>query len=215
MKSYDYYLFDADGTLFDTTDIIVECFQYVAEKHGGLHIDRETVLKDMGSPLRVQIAAHLGQRTDMQKILDDYLKFQLSIIGGRLQLFPGVKRSLEILKKNGKKLAVVTSRRKHSLGVFLERCEIAEFFTVLISPEDTLLHKPNPEPALKAMELLGAGRKNTVFIGDTHFDIVCGDSAGLDTIFVNWGSTLLSHLPVTPTWNINNMMEIIPPEILV
>jgi len=180
MKPYDSYLFDADGTLFDTVDLICSCFQYVAEKYAGKTMDRSIIINGIGLPLKSQLITHLGAELDHDRILDDYLQYQLSIMENSIHPFPHVTETLELLKSAGKKLAIVTSRR----------------------------HKPDAEPALKAMSLLGADKTSTVFTGDALYDICSGAGAGIDTIFVNWSHAALSSLPVPPTWSIDSLQEL-------
>ena len=208
MKPYDSYLFDADGTLFDTVDLICTCFQFVAEKYAGMTMDRSTIINGIGLPLKTQLVAHLGAELDHDRILDDYLQYQLSIMEGSISTFPHVTETLEILKSAGKKLAVVTSRRRFSLEKILHTTDTARYFDVLVTPENTTRHKPDAEPALKAMSLLGADKTSTVFTGDALYDICSGTSAGIDTIFVNWSHAVLSSLTVPPTWTIDSLQEL-------
>jgi len=208
MKPYDAYLFDADGTLFDTVDLICTCFQYVAEKYVGKTMDRGIIINGIGLPLKSQLIAHLGPDLEHDQILDDYLQYQLSIMEDSISPFPHVSETLEILKSEGKKLAVVTSRRRFSLGKILHFTDTAKYFDVLVTPEDTTRHKPDAEPALKAMSLLGADKASTVFTGDALYDICSGTSAGIDTVFVNWSHAELSSLAVSPTWTIDSLQEL-------
>lgn len=208
MKPYNNYLFDADGTLFDTVELICTCFQYIAEKYAGKAMDRSTIINSIGLPLKSQLLTHLGKEHDHEQILDDYLQYQLRIMADSITPFPHVPETLERLKSAGKKLAVVTSRRRFSLEKILESTGTAKYFDVLITPEDTIRHKPDAEPALKAMALLGAEKADTVFIGDALYDICSGASAGIDTIFVNWSHAHLSSLPVPPTWAIDSLQEL-------
>lgn len=208
MRAYDNYLFDADGTLFDTADLICTCFQYVAEKYAGKKMDRNTIVHSIGLPLRNQLITHLGSELDHDRILDDYLQYQLSILEDNITPFPHVAETLEELKNAGKKLAVVTSRRRFSLEKILQATDTAKYFDVLVTPEDTTRHKPDAEPALKAISLLGADKAGTVFTGDALYDICSGASAGIDTVFVNWSHAELSSLPVPPTWAIDSLQEL-------
>ncbi len=208
MKPYDNYLFDADGTLFDTVDLICTCFQYVAEKYAGMTMDRSTIINSIGLPLKKQLIAHLGTELDHDRILDDYLQYQLSIMEDSISPFPHVTETLEILKSAGKKLAIVTSRRRFSLEKILHSTDTARYFDVLVTPEDTTRHKPDADPALKAMSLLGADKTSTVFTGDALYDICSGTSAGIDTIFVNWSHVKRSSLTVSPTWMIDSLQEL-------
>ncbi len=208
MKPYDYYLFDADGTLFDTVDLICTCFQYVAEKYAGKTMERSTIINGIGLPLKSQLITHLGSELDHDQILDDYLQYQLSIMEDSITPFPHVIETLELLKDAGKQLALVTSRRRFSLEQILHSTNTLRYFDVLITPEDTTRHKPDAEPALKAMSLLDADKASTVFIGDALYDICSGASAGIDTIFVNWSHAEVSSLPVSPTWSIDSLQEL-------
>jgi pyrophosphatase PpaX len=208
MKPYDSYLFDADGTLFDTVDLICSCFQYVAEKYAGKTMDRSIIIDGIGLPLKSQLITHLGAELDHDRILDDYLQYQLSIMENSIHPFPHVTETLERLKSAGKKLAIVTSRRRFSMEKILESTNTAKYFDVLVTPEDTARHKPDAEPALKAMSLLGADKTSTVFTGDALYDICSGAGAGIDTIFVNWSHAALSSLPVPPTWSIDSLQEL-------
>lgn len=208
MKSYDFYLFDADGTLFDTVDLICTCFTYIAQKYTGESPPRDTIIAGIGAPLKDQVIQHLGSHLNLDEVLKDYLNFQLSIMKDSVTLFPGVSETLETLKTAGKKLAIVTSRRRYSLEVILSSTNTAHFFDLLVTPEDTARHKPDPEPALKAMSLLGAERASTVFTGDALFDICSGADAGIDTVFVNWSRSTVESLPVSPTWTIDRMQDL-------
>lgn len=208
MKVYDSYLFDADGTLFDTVDLICDCFQYIIEKYGDRTVDRNTIIDGIGSPLVGQLVTHLGAEIDLEPILADYLQYQLAIMDDRITPFPHVAQTLETLKSAGKKLAVVTSRRRFSLERILRVTDTARYFDVLVTPEDTTRHKPDAEPALKAMSLLGADKAGTVFTGDAHYDICSGASAGIDTVFVSWSHAAPSSLTVPPTWTIDSLQEL-------
>jgi len=208
MKLYDTYLFDADGTLFDTVDLICRCFDYILEKYGGQSLPREQILAGIGSPLATQIVDHLGPGLDYNMILGDYLQYQLQVLEGNVRLFPEVATTLAALQESGRKLALVTSRKRVSLEVLLQATDTSKYFEVLVTPEDTGRHKPDPEPALKAMALLDADRDKTVFVGDAHFDICSGAGAGIDTVFVKWSHFDPSALPVSPTWTIESMRDL-------
>ncbi|HMA63979.1 MAG: HAD family hydrolase [Fibrobacterota bacterium] len=211
MRDYTYYLFDADGTLIDTTELIWQCFENTARMTGHGPIGRETTIKHIGMTLRDQMTINFG-------ILDDeaydryrtiHMDYQMSVYREYLKLFPGVSETLDKLKKNGKKLAIVTSRFRNSLDVYLRDTGIFAFFDAIISPESTKYHKPHPEPAIKAMEELKARQSETLFIGDATFDIECGAGAGIDTAFVKWSVNDVDSLKRKPTWLINAMGELI------
>ena len=110
MKDYTYYLFDADGTLFDTTELICQCFIYSLDKFGNIKKSKEEIIKSIGKTLRSQFELHLGPLSNEQydKIQKEHMRFQLSIYKDYLNSFPGVKQGLATLKKQNKRLAIVT-----------------------------------------------------------------------------------------------------------
>ena len=210
MKDYTYYLFDADGTLFDTTELICQCFDYSLDKYGNMKKSKEELIKSIGMTLRSQFELHLGPLSDetydeMQK---EHMRFQLSIYKKYLRSFPGVKEALAILTERNKRLAIVTSRKINSLSIFLKETGIFDYFELMITPDETEKHKPEPEPALKAMSLLNAVKEESVFIGDSLFDIQCGASAGIDTAFVTYSKTKSDQLSVKPTYLINSLKDL-------
>ena len=210
MKDYTYYLFDADGTLFDTTELICQCFIYSLDRFGNMKKSKEEIIKSIGMTLRSQFEQHLGPLSEEQydEIQKEHMRFQLSIYKDYLKAFPGVKQGLETLKKQNKRLAIVTSRKINSLTLFLKETEIFDCFEAMVTPDHTEKHKPEPEPALKAISLLGAQKEESVFIGDSLFDIQCGTNAGIDTAFVTYSKTKGDQLAVKPTYLIKSLEDL-------
>ena len=120
MEQYKAYLFDCDGTLIDTTELIYQCFVYSCRKFGNISVTRDQVFANIGIPLRTQLQQFLDPLSDEKasEITSAHMEFQLSIYNDHLQLFPGISETLSQLKDKGKKLAVVTSRKTHTLSLF-------------------------------------------------------------------------------------------------
>jgi|WetSurMetagenome_2_1015567.scaffolds.fasta_scaffold00048_56 pyrophosphatase PpaX len=216
MKDYACYLFDADGTLLDTTELIVQCFRFTCRKYGGFEIDRERVTKNIGLTLRRQMELYLGPLTDerFSAVGGDHMRYQLSIYPEYLRVFPGVREGLETLRGRGKRLGVVTSRRRETLELYLKETGILGFFGILVTPEDTSRHKPDPEPVLAALSKLVIADKTTVLmVGDSAFDIECGARAGIDTAFVNREHNVPAEHGIRPTYVIDEFSEICAVEI--
>lgn len=210
MKQYKAYLFDLDGTLTDTAEMIYRCFVQSCRKFGGMDISRELVFGHIGLPLRKQFEAYLGSLSDerAEEIMRSHMSYQLSIYKDFLKIFPGVAEGLEMLKRKGRLLGVVTSRRQETLSLYLKHLGIHHYFDVLVTPEMTEKHKPDPEPALKATGLLGCVSSEALFIGDAVYDIQCGSSAGMDTAFVSWSRNEASALSVKPDYIIDDLREL-------
>lgn len=211
MKRYAAYLFDGDGTLYDTAEMIYKCFLYTCKEFGGITVNRRDVFANIGIPLQPQLEHFLGPLSDQQaeKVTRAHMEYQMTLYKDCVKLFPAVASTLEYLKKRGSRLAVVTSRKHFTLKLYLEHTGIYQLFDILISPEDTLRHKPDPEPAEEALRRLGCQAHETLFIGDSEFDIACGAHAGTDTAFVAWSTIPSSQLPIQPTYIISTMEELI------
>jgi len=212
MKDYNYYLFDADGTLFDTTEMIYRCFEH-SFRHFKLEmVSADMVYSNIGLPLQKQLEIYTGSVNNppFEEYKNVHMTYQLSIYKDFIRLFPQVDETLRALKECGKRCAVVSSRLKDSLMLFLEETDILNYFDIVMSPEGTVLHKPHPEPALKVLEMFGCKDPAAgLFVGDASFDIECGARAGMDTAFVEWSRCSVESLPIKPTYVIKDMKELL------
>lgn len=211
MKHYKAYLFDGDGTLYDTADMIYQCFDDIGKNFKNVKIEKEAVYKTIGMPFRPQLELLMGPVTD--KVFDDivtsHIAFAKTIYKKSVKLFPGIAETLKKLKEKDVRLAVVTSRKLESVSLYLEHTKILQYFDELITPESTAMHKPHPAPAIEAMRRLDTLPEETLFIGDATFDIDCGNSAGCDTCYVNW--SMAGHHPndVGADYYIDHIKEIL------
>jgi pyrophosphatase PpaX len=209
VPEYDFYLFDADGTLFDTTEMIVRCFRNTAKVYHLPEPSREAIVGHVGMTLRRQMECYFGTLTDetFLQYRETHMAYQLEIYRDHLQLCPGVAEAVKCLYERGKKCAVVTSRMLHTLSIYLKETGIYGYFDVLITPESTQRHKPDPQPAEAAMAQLRATPERTLFVGDATYDIECGCGAGTATAFVNWSHNAVESLRCPPTWVISDMRD--------
>ncbi len=211
MKEYRNYLFDADGTLFDTVELIYRSYVYTCQKYNGIDVDRELVIKSMGLPLYKQIGLFLGELPEqkMNQILKEYKEHQLTIYREHLVIYPGVEKTLRNLNTLDKRLAVVTSRKQETAFIYLKHVGIFDYFDVIVTPELTKRHKPDPAPAMKALELVKGAVDDSLFIGDAEFDMLCGKSAGVDTAFAAWGPNESTELNSTPTFVLDEITDLL------
>lgn len=213
MKEYDAYLFDADGTLIDTRELIFQSFLHMGKEIGETLPKRDLLEGTVGLPLRTALPMILGEGfpeayyENAAKVYSDYM---LEHFQEYLRAFPGTGEILADLAGRGKKLAVVTSRGRGTLELFLDYLGLRNHFAALVTPENTVRHKPDPEPALYALRLLDAEAERAVFIGDAVFDIQCGFNAGMDTVLVRWGGMDPAGWTVQPGFIINRFEELLP-----
>jgi pyrophosphatase PpaX len=181
-------LFDFDGTLVDTTEMIHQSMKHATSSVLGREdIPRETLLANVGRPLPRQM--ELIDAENAELLLEAYRSHHEQYHDTLIGEFPGVEESLARLGSAGIKVAVVTSKRRLSVEMALKNFpglrNVVDRFVTL---EDTTEHKPNPEPLLRALELLGVPKERAAYVGDSPFDVKAAKAAGLASVAVSWGA---------------------------
>jgi pyrophosphatase PpaX len=182
-------LFDFDGTLVDTTEMIHQSMRHATSSVLGRDaIPRETLLANVGQPLPRQM--ELIDAEKAESLLEAYRSHHEEHHDALIGEFPGVEKSLSRLRSAGILVAVVTSKRRLSVEMALKNFpglrDVVDRFVTL---EDTTQHKPNPEPLLRGLELLGGiPKESAAYIGDSPFDVQAAKAAGLTSVAVSWGA---------------------------
>jgi pyrophosphatase PpaX len=181
-------LFDFDGTLVDTTDLIYRSMRHAAGEVLGREISREVLMANVGQPLPRQM--ELLSAEHAEALLDSYRLHNEENHDALIKEFPGVEDSLARLRSAGIKVAVVTSKRRFSVDMALKTFPgLGDVVDQWITMEDTTEHKPRPEPLLKGLELLGnVPREQAAYVGDSPFDIAAAKAAGVKSVAVSWGA---------------------------
>ena len=104
-----------------------------------------------------------------------------------LACFDGIVDVLEALKREGRRLGVVSAKRKPTVQRVFDGAGVGVYFDVVVGSDDTERHKPHPEPVLKALELLGAQPNEAAYVGDSPFDVAAARAAGVYAVAVGWG----------------------------
>src|SRR5262245_65864837 len=104
-----------------------------------------------------------------------------------LEAFEGVEHVLAELKREGRRLAIVTAKRRKTVELAFAVLPLEHYFDAVVTSDVTELHKPDPAPVFAALNLLGAEPAETAFVGDSPFDVEAGNAAGVYTVAVAWG----------------------------
>ena len=182
-------LFDFDGTLVDTTEMIHQGMRHAtAEVLGRDDIPRETLLANVGQPLPRQMELIDAEKAEL--LLEAYRRHHEENHDALIQEFPGIEKSLSRLRSAGIKVAVVTSKRLVSVEMALENFPgLGNVVDRFVTLEDTTEHKPHPEPLLRGLELLGGvPKQEAAYVGDSPFDVEAAKAAGLTSVAVSWGA---------------------------
>jgi len=204
-------LFDLDGTLLDTNELIFDSFNRTIIECVGVTLDRAEVVNFFGRPLKESFGNQFGH--DNPKI-DEYIKYYRDLNeknhDNMCSAFEGVKELLTELKNANIKIGIVTSKRGELARRGMEIAGIIDFMDVIISPESTELHKPNPEPAIEACRILGVDPTEALMVGDASYDILCGNRAGCRSVAVSYSFIELETLKeAKPHYIIDKPLDIL------
>jgi len=180
-------LYDFDGTLADSTELIMRCYRHTMHTHLGQAPPDEEWLRGFGTPLETQIARFARSPAEHQAMLASYREHQDAHHDTLLGPFPGAAETVAELARRGLRLAIVTSKLRRSALRGMDLCGITELFPVIVTPEDVHNPKPHPDPVRVAVERLGVAPHEALFVGDSPHDIVSGREAGTRTAAALWG----------------------------
>jgi pyrophosphatase PpaX len=178
------WLFDFDGTLADSVELIMASFRHATAEVLGAVPDEDVLRAGIGRPLIDQMRALDPDRA--QELFDVYVAHNVAWHDRLLRPYPGVDALLARLRADGRRLGVVTSKRRPTAELGLRLLGMDGFETV-VGWEDTEAHKPGPEPVLRALERMHAAPDDAIFVGDSAWDVRAGRAAGVATAAVLWG----------------------------
>ena len=178
-------LFDFDGTIMDTNEVIINSWQHTFRNLTEKEADVNMLLGTFGEPLEISIDKMLPEfsRDDAMRI---YREYQYCNFKGLISLFPGVVEVLRELKGKDIKTAIVTSRLRRTTMEGIEKFDLHDFFDMVVTMEDTKKHKPDAEPAFEALRRLDIEAERAIMVGDSKFDIMCARNAGVKSVLVDW-----------------------------
>ncbi|MBE7087069.1 MAG: HAD family hydrolase [Clostridiales bacterium] len=185
---YKYLLFDLDGTLIDSFPSIIEAYQLALEgKYGKREKDVKKLERLIGLPLKEFFIDYPIE--DREELQQSFAKNNDALQYNGVPFFEGVKEVLLKAIDRGAKLGIVTSKRRAPVLHWLDVSGCKDMFCPVVAREDTKLNKPFGEPIEKAVELIGADKREVLYVGDTVHDIACAKNAGVDVAVVSWTAT--------------------------
>ncbi|MEF9841191.1 MAG: HAD-IA family hydrolase [Raoultibacter sp.] len=180
-------LFDLDGTVLDTHDLLLECFQITTQEVLGRVIDDAVLMAKVGQPLNTQMWDFTDDAAQHEALCRVYRNHNEKIHDQRVKVFPGVVETLQMLGQAGYPLGVVTSKRHAPALHGLELFDLARYFDCLVGSDDIEAHKPDPAPVRYGAQLLGHASEECIYVGDSPFDMQAGNGAGCFTVAALWG----------------------------
>ncbi len=177
-------LFDLDGTLINTNELIIESFLHTLNKYYPDKYKREDIFPFIGPTLYETFESINPEK--MEEMVQVYRKFNHEQHDKLVTEFETVFETIQTLKEKGFKLGIVTTKIRTTVNMGLKLTKLDQFFDVVVTLDDVEHAKPNPEPIFKALEQLDAKPEEAIMVGDNHHDIGAGKNAGTKTAGVAW-----------------------------
>jgi len=178
-------LFDLDGTVVDSGSMILASMRHATREVLGEEYADEELMHAVGGPgLEAQMAVFAPDQVD--ELVRVY-RAHNEPLHDELEACAGMESVLVRLHEEGRRLGVVTAKRRSTVELAFARVPLAHLFETIVGGDETARHKPDPEPLLLAAERMGADPAQTAYVGDSPFDILAAKAAGMYAIAVTWG----------------------------
>lgn len=181
-------LFDLDGTLIDSLELILNSARYAFEKLDRVAPPDEEWLAGVGIPLFTMFERYARDTTDRDRLILAYREYQLANHDRLVRCYDGIADTVRELHHRGHELGIVTSKSDALAMRGLSHVGIARYMDTIVGCDSSSRHKPDPEPVRIALQRLGRAPEEAVFVGDSVFDMMAGNAAGVRTIAVLWGA---------------------------
>src|SRR5262249_46186771 len=170
-------LFDLDGTVIDSGAIILASMRHAAKEVLGAEPPDDLLMAAVGGP---------GLEAQMRSLAPDLVDELVSVYRAHneplhdgITSFAGIDDVLVRLKDEGRRLGIVTAKRRETVELAFARVPLGHLFETIVGGDETKRHKPDPEPLLLAAERLGADPAATAYVGDSPFDVRAAKAAGM------------------------------------
>lgn len=185
MKNFEGIIFDIDGTLTSTNDLIFASFNYVMGKYLNKTLTNNEIISLFGPTEDVILEEWTG--TDYPRARQDYYDFYREN-HDMADLYPGILEILTFIKSKRIPLSIFTGKGKEATVITLKKLRVYDYFDMIITGDDVNEHKPSPEGILKFIEKYKLNPGKVLMIGDSPSDIKASRASGVKIASVLWDS---------------------------
>jgi phosphoglycolate phosphatase/pyrophosphatase PpaX len=175
MKTMKAILFDLDGVLIDSLNSWLHAFNETMKKFGYREFgEKEFKEKFWGPELKENLREmRINNGVEIEKYC---ISKQMEFLSD-IKLFPETEQVLDHLYKKFK-IGLITNTPRENVKKVLNKFDLEKYFDVIVTGDDVINGKPDPEMVSKACELLAVEPKDAILVGDTESDVIAGQSAG-------------------------------------
>ena len=178
-------LFDLDGTVVDSGPIILASMRHATLTVLAREIPDAELMASVGGP---------GFEAQMRSFGPDRVEELVRVYRAHneplhveLLAFPGMAEALVRLKDEGRRLGIVSAKRRATVELAFAQVPLGHLFDVIVGGDETERQKPDPQPLELALDRLGASASDAAYVGDSPYDMTAARAAGLYAVGVSWG----------------------------
>lgn len=202
-------LFDLDGTLIDSPQMIFESFKEVFSINlPEVELNYQTLTSFLGQTLVRTFRNYTDDEKLIEKLTVNYKRISEEKVNKQLNTYNNAELTLKTLKEQGHNIGIVTSRMNTGAVKHLKITGLFPYVDLIIGFEDVVEHKPSPEGLLKAMNYFKSSPIDTVYVGDHENDIKAAKGANIKSIFVYHSLRLIEGLKEKPDLVINDLLDL-------
>jgi phosphoglycolate phosphatase len=183
-------VFDMDGTLLNTMDMIVKCNNTVLKQEGYPERKYEEFFSFVGDGMKKCVTRALPKGTEEKTIMDVLSKVLKKYNGEDVKTikpYEGIDELLTEMVSRGVKISILTNKEHDYALINAKECLSAHKFEIVIGDRPQTPLKPDPTGLLEIIDFTGIPKEETLFVGDMKADILTGKNAGVKTVGCLWG----------------------------
>ena len=200
-----------DGTLIDSAEQHAQAFTKTL-KQAGYGVEEQDFIRYFGMAA-TEIIRKTVPGLPEEKILGVLRKkdeeYRKKVESGEVKLKPGVKKTLQKLKKKGFTLCIASSDTRKNLETDVQKLGIKKYFTTITSAQDVTRLKPHPEQLFTTARKAGVKPEDCTLVGDTEYDVQAGKNAGMKTVILTGTLNKEQALKTGADRIISNMEELV------
>lgn len=201
---YKAIIFDVDGTILDNEKQNIYSLQQLLLTVTHKEYSYEELYFSLGIPgdvtlARLNVPDPKGTQTLWYEISQKYADLETP--------FPGIPETFAALNEKGIRLGIVTSRPRNKYLEFLEKYHFTEYFECAVCSGETEKPKPSPQPLLALLEQMGVSARDTLYVGDSRYDMECATGAGVDGALALWGACQTEG--IVSKWRLEKPQELL------
>jgi len=185
MRKYDGIIFDIDGTLTSTNELIFSSFNHITQKYMNKTMTNEEIISLFGPTEDKIIEDWFGEKSE--EVKNDYYNFYKTN-HAMADIYPGIKELLHFIKEKNVLLSIYTGKGREASLITLKQLGIYNYFDLIITGSDVKEHKPSPEGIEIFLEKFSLQKEKVLMVGDAPADIKAARAAGVQIASVVWDS---------------------------